>query len=87
MLSGGEAALLASHVIDDLVLPINCIDQQGRLALSMTAHSKALGCRRLNSIPQFLFVMGGGSAANVSARGCSGFGRRNAAFRITLRLP
>src|SRR5215475_9824600 len=25
MLSGGEAALLASHVIDDLVLPINCI--------------------------------------------------------------
>jgi len=51
--------LLASHVIDDLVLPINCIDQQGRLALSMTAHSKALGCRRLNSIPQFLFVMGG----------------------------
>jgi hypothetical protein len=57
MLSGGEAALLASHVIDDLILPINCIDQQGRLALSMIAHSKALGCRRLNSILQFLFVM------------------------------
>jgi len=33
MLSGREAALFASHVIDDLVLPINCIDQQGRLAV------------------------------------------------------
>ena len=65
MLSGGEAALLASHVIDDLVLPINCIDQQGRLVSSVTAHSKAL-CRQ-NSILPFLFVMGG-SAATVSAR-------------------
>ena len=65
MFSGGEAALRASHVIDDLVLPINCIDQQGRLVLSVTAHSKAL-CRQ-NSILPFLFVMGG-SAAIVSAR-------------------
>ena len=42
MLSCAEATLLASHVIDDLVLPINSIDQQGRLALSVTTHSKAL---------------------------------------------
>jgi hypothetical protein len=44
MFSGGKTALLASHVIDDLVLPINCIDQQSRLALSVTADCKALCC-------------------------------------------
>jgi hypothetical protein len=44
MLAGREAALLASHIIDDPVLPINCIDQQGRLALCITIHSTALRC-------------------------------------------
>ena len=39
-----ETALLASHVIDNPVLPINRIDQQGHLAQSMTAHSTALRC-------------------------------------------
>ena len=39
-----ETALLASHVIDNPVLPINRLDQQGRLAQSMTAHGTALRC-------------------------------------------
>jgi len=44
MLAGREAALLASQIIDDPVLPSNSLDQQGRLALSVTAHSTAFRC-------------------------------------------
>ena len=83
MLSGGEATLLASKVIDDPVLPIYCIDQQGRLALSVTAHSWPSDARRLDSMLHFLFVMGGPAA--MFQRAVSRLSRRNAAFRITLR--
>src|SRR6516164_6224092 len=75
MLAGREAALLASHVIDDPVLPINCINQQGRLALSVTAHSTALRCPSAGFNLAVWLAMGR-SQQIVSARGCSRLRRR-----------
>jgi hypothetical protein len=83
MLSGREAALLASHVIDDPVPPMNCIDEQGRLALSVVAHSTALRCP-LAGLDLVVWLVMGRSAATMLARGCSRLWRRNADSRITL---
>ena len=84
MLAGREAALLASHVIDDPVLPINCIDQQGGLALSVTAHSTALPVGWIQSCS--LAPHGNISANCVSTLACA-YGAVDADSRITSCWP